>query len=197
MNISGLDYNTTREKLILPEYGREVQKMVDYAIGLPTKAARQRCAESIIAVMGYMGPKVKDTIERKRKLWDHLAIISQFKLDIDWPYDISQAKTLSQRPQKVPYVTSKIPVRHYGRMVFELFDKLKTMPAGPERDKLAALTANQIKRNLMLWSHGAGDNERVVSDLARFTDGKIQLDLHKFTFDKMPQREPERKKKKR
>ena len=92
MNIEGLDYNTTRKKLVLPEYGREIQKMVEYAIELPTKAERQECAESIVAVMDRMLPHNRSNIDYKQKLWDHLAIISDFKLDIDYPYDVSQAK---------------------------------------------------------------------------------------------------------
>ena len=92
-----------------------------------------------------------------------------------------------------------IAVRHYGYMVFELFDKLKQMTPGKERDELARVTANQMKRNLMLWSHGSSDDEKVASDLARFTDGKIQLDLSTFKFEKVSMRDMEvrTKKKKR
>lgn len=84
---------------------------------------------------------------------------------------------------------SRIPVRHYGSMVFELFDQLKTMEPGPERDHLVALTANQMKRDLVQWSHGYSDNEKVADDLARYTDGKIQLDLDTFKFEKINTRE--------
>lgn len=88
MNIEGLDYNTQREQLILPEYGREVQSMVDYALSLPDKEERQRCAESIIVIMDRMFPQNHENPDYKQKLWDHLAIMSNFQLDIDWPYDI-------------------------------------------------------------------------------------------------------------
>ena len=81
MNIKGLDYNTQRERLVLPEYGREVQKMVDYCMTLPTKAERQRCAESIVTTMERMIPNVRNSAEYKQKLWDQLALISDFKLD--------------------------------------------------------------------------------------------------------------------
>ena len=199
MKIEGLDYNTQREKLALPEYGREIQRMVDHAKTLPDKKERQRCAQTIVAIMDRMFPQNRQNADYKHKLWDHLALISNFELDIDWPYDIHQAADITTRPEPMPYPMKDIAVRHYGYMVFELFDKLKQMPPGKERDELARVTANQMKRNLMLWSHGSSDDEKVASDLARFTDGKIQLDLSTFKFEKVSMRDMEvrTKKKKR
>lgn len=178
MNIEGLDYNTTREKLILPEYGREIQKMVNYAINLPTKEERQKCAETIIAVMDRMLPHNRTNMDYRQKLWDHLAIISDFKLDIDYPCDVSEAKKMASKPQPMEYPMNRIPVRHYGHLVFSMFEKLKDMEDGEERDALALLTAEQMKRDLTQWSHGSDSDEKIVSDIARFTDGVIQLDLH-------------------
>ncbi len=185
MNIPGLDYNTKREKLILPEYGREIQKMVDYCMTLPDRDERLRCAQTIVDTMERMNPQVRQNDNYKQRLWDQLALISDFKLDIDWPVDVSQARVIHEKPQPMKYPMSKIPVRHYGKMVFELLDKLKTMQPGPERDELMALTANQMKRDLMLWGHGLSDNEKVADDMARFTDGKVQLDLGNFRFDRI------------
>ena len=99
MNIKGLDYNTQREKLVLPEYGREVQNMVDHAISLPTKEERQRCAETIIRIMDRMFPQNRDSADYEQKLWDHLAIMSGFQLDIDYPYDVSSAMKIATKPQ--------------------------------------------------------------------------------------------------
>ena len=199
MNIEGLDYNTQREKLILPEYGREIQCMVDYAVGLPEKDERTRCAKAIVEIMKRMVPRDRGNADYEQKMWDHLALMSDFKLDIDWPFDISDARRMKTKPEPMPYPMKDIAVRHYGYMVFELFDKLKQMPPGKERDELARVTANQMKRNLMLWSHGSSDDEKVASDLARFTDGKIQLDLSTFKFEKVSMRDMEvrTKKKKR
>ena len=197
MNIEGLDYNTKREKLILPEYGREVQNMVDYAVSLPTKEERQRCAEAIVAIMDRMFPQNRDSADHAQKLWDHLAIMSNFKLDIDYPYDVSQAKTITKKPDPMPYPMTKIPVRHYGKMMFEVFDKLKSMEPGEERDELIRLTANQMKRDLYQWGHGSSDDEKVASDRARYTDGKVQLDLDHFEFDKVETREMDKKRRKK
>ena len=193
MNIEGLDYNTQREKLVLPEYGREVQSMVDYAVALPTKAERQSCANAIIAIMRRMFSQSADAEGFERKLWDHLAMMSNFKLDIDYPFDVTEAKTILSKPDPMAYPMSRIPVRHYGKMMFELFEKLKTMPEGPDRDALVRMAANQMKRDLMVWGHGSSDDEKVASDLAYFTDGKVQLDLDKFKFAKVDIKENERK----
>lgn len=199
MNIEGLDYNTQREQLLLPEYGREVQKMVDHAMTLPTREERQRCAETIISIMERMFPHSGEAADHKHKLWDHLALMSNFQLDIDWPCDVSQAAKIASRPEPLGYPMKDIPVRHYGNMVFELFEQLKSMPEGPERDELARLTANHMKRDLYQWSHGSADDEKVIADLAHFTDGVIQLSPNKFVFEKINEREfteKQRKKKK-
>lgn len=197
MNIEGLDYNTQREKLVLPEYGREVQSMVDYAVALTDRSERQRCANAIIAIMKRMFPQSAGSEDYERKLWDHLALMSSFQLDIDYPYDVSQAKEIASKPEPMEYPMHRIPVRHYGNMVFELFDKLKTMPAGQERDELIRLVANQMKRDLTLWGHGSSDDEKVASDLAQFTDGRVQLDLDTFKFDKVDVSDADHKRKKK
>ncbi|MBQ7423123.1 MAG: DUF4290 domain-containing protein [Prevotella sp.] len=191
MNIQGMDYNTQRERLLMSEYGREIQQMVDYAIGLPTKEERQRCAEKIIETMAHMVQQQGGAKEElTQKLWDHLAFISRFQLDIDYPVDISNANSISTKPDPLGYPMKDIPVRHYGQMLFDMFEKLKTMPEGEERDELVRLTANQMNRNLQLWGQGSNNEEKVASDLARFTDGKIQLDIDTFVFDYTSDKQP-------
>jgi len=197
MNIAGMDYNTQREKLTLPEYGREVQKMINHCLELPTKAERQQCAETIIDIMRRMFPKDRDSEDYERKLWDHLALMSDFKLDIDYPFDVAEAKKITSKPDPIDYPMQQIPVRHYGKMLFELFEQLKQMPPGEARDELTRQVANQMKRSLVQWSHGSSDNEKVASDLARFTDGRIQLDLDTFVFEKINERELTQKTRKR
>jgi hypothetical protein len=187
MDIKGLDYNTQREKLVLSEYGREIQKMVDVAIGLPTKEERMRCAKSIIRQMEMKNPQIRQSEDYEQTLWNHLFLMSRGQLDIDWPYDVSEAEKISTKPQPMAHPTSEniSRIRHYGRLVVEVFEKLKTMPEGPERDELVRITANQMKRDLVTWGHGSMDDERIADDLARFTDGKIQIDLSKFRLDRV------------
>lgn len=187
MNIEGLDYNTQREPLVLPEYGREIQYMVDFTAMLPTKDLRQRGANTIIAKMTAIKPQQNtDATDYTRMLWDHLYIISRGKLDIEWPYDMKDAENILSRPEPMPSrPTRRIGVRHYGRLLDGMFDKLKTMKPGPERDELVRQTANQMKRNLVIWGHGSTEDERVADDLARFTGGAVQLDLSSFKFEKV------------
>lgn len=197
MDIKGLDYNTQRERLVLPEYGRGIQRMVNYAMTLPDKEERQRCAETIVGIMTRMFSQHRDIADYKQKFWDHLAIMSHFQLDIDYPCDVSHAQAISEKPEPIAYPDADIPVRHYGRMMFEIFNKLKTMEPGEERDELVRITANQMKRSLMQWSHGSNDDEKVASDLARFTDGIIQLDLDTFQFERISVKDLQEKKRKK
>ena len=185
MDIKGLDYNTKRETLLLPEYGREIQRMVDYAIGCPTRDERNACANTIVRMMGTKVPNATETNDGVRALWDHLYIMGRGQLDIDWPYDMSEAVKITQKPQPMPIRKNHVKLRHYGHLVEECFDILKTMPNGRERDKLIYLTANQMKRDLAIWGRGIMDDERVADDLARFTDGCVQLDINNMQLERV------------
>ena len=198
MNIKGLDYNTHREQLLMPEYGREIQKMVDYAVSLTDKSERQSCAQEIIRLMETKVPELHDNADFEQTLWDHLYLMSHKQLDIDWPFDVTAAEKLQEKPKAIPLPQEGMRLRHYGKLLEQLFEKLKTMPEGEERDALTFYTANQMKRNLMTWGHGSMSDEKVADDLARFTDGIIQLDLSTTKLDKVTAiEEPKAKKKKK
>lgn len=197
MNIEGLDYNTQREHLVLREYGRTVQNMVDQAIEIPDRRERQRRANEIINIMERMFPHQQGQQDYRAKLWDQLAIMSNFRLDVDYPFDVSNAKKISEKPAKVPYSTARIPVRHYGNMVMKTFEILKTMPEGNEYNELVRLTANQMKRDLAQWGHGSTDDEKVADDLARFTDGRVQLDTRSFVFEKNEQKSSDKRRRRK
>ena len=191
MDIKGLDYNTQREVLLMPEYGREIQKMVDHAVTLPTKEERLRCAKSIVKLMETKVPQIRENADYQQTLWDHLYLMSNKQLDIDWPFDVSGAEKFHTKPQPMPLPQGGIRLRHYGKLVAELLERLKAMPEGAERDELIRLTANQMKRDLMQWGHGSIDNEKVADDMARLTDGTVQLDLKNFTFERVNTAEPQ------
>ena len=197
MNIDGLDYNTQREKLILSEYGREIQDMVNYALTLENKAERQHCAETIVQIMGRMTPNNTDAESKKQKLWDHLAIISNFKLDIDYPVDLSTAHHLTGKPEPIAYSHNRIPVRHYGKMIYDTLQKIKDMEQGAQRDELIRQTANHMRNSLSQWGHGSIDEERVISDIENFTNGKVQLDANTFQFSNSNPVTYDKKRKKR
>ena len=193
MNIKGLDYNTQRETLLMPEYGREIQRMIDHAITLPDKEERLRCAKTIVRLMATKVPQIRDNNDFEQTLWDHLYLMSHKQLDIEWPFDISEAEKFHNKPQPMQLPQGDIRLRHYGKLVSELLEKLKDMPEGDERDELIRLTANQMKRDLIQWGHGSMDDEKVADDMARLTDGAVQLDLNHFTFERVNLSEPQTK----
>ena len=171
----------------MPEYGREIQKMVDHAISLPTKEERMKCAQAIIHQMENKTPQLCDSSDYQQTLWDHLYLMSRKQLDIDWPFDVSNAEKILSKPQPLEHPKADVQSRqrHYGRLMMEVFEKLKAMPEGEERDELVRITANQMKRDLATWGHGSMDDEKVADDLARFTDGKIQIDPQSFRFERV------------
>lgn len=185
MDIKGLDYNTQREMLLLPEYGREIQRMVDYAIGRPTKEERNACANTIVRMMATKMPSAMETADGMTALWDHLYMMGGGKLDIDWPCDVAEAVKITQKPQPMPIRKNHVRLRHYGHLVEECLDMLKAMPAGKERDRLTCLTANQMKRDLATWGRGTMDDTKVADDIARYTDGKVQLDLNSVRLERV------------
>lgn len=193
MNIQGLDYNTQRELLQMPEYGREIQRMIDHAVTLPTKEERLLCAKTIVKLMETKVPQIRENSGYEQTLWDHLYIMSHKQLDIDWPYDISGPEKFHDKPQPMKLPQSNVRLRHYGKLVSELLEKLKDMPEGGERDELIRLTANQMKRDLVQWGHGSIDDEKVADDMARMTDGAVQLDLNNFVFERINISEPQQK----
>lgn len=187
MELEGLDYNTKREKLALPEYGRQIQRMVDFTKQLPTKELRQKGANTIIALMQLQAPKTNNSDDRKRTLWDHLYMMGGGELDIDWPYDMSEADLILKKPNptKVSYGSGNIRNRHYGKLLEEVFEELQKMPDGPEKEELICLTANQMKRCLVVWGHGSVEDSKVADDLYRLTKGAASIDPQTFHFDKV------------
>ena len=178
-----MDYNTQRYKLRMPEYGRSIHEMIGHCVLIKDRRERQRCAEAIVAAMEKLNPEMRQQQGYKQKLWNHLAIMSDFKLDIDYPFPVTTAEEIGKRPNNVPYCKNRIPVRHYGALVFQSLDHLVKMEPGPERDELTRLVANQMKRDLIQYGNAGPDNERIISDIAHFTDGVIQIDPKKFQFE--------------
>lgn len=178
-----MDYNTHRSKMRMPEYGRSIHQMVEHCKTIGNRAERQRCAESIVETMKMLHPDIRLQTDYRQRLWDHLAIMSNFELDIDYPCDVSNALKATERPAPMALPKRHIPVRHYGNLVFKSLDHVRKMEQGPERDELLRLVANHMKRDLMTYGNAAPDNDRVISDIAQYTDGEIQIDPDKFKFD--------------
>ena len=139
-----MKYNTEEERLVLPEYGRNIQNMVDYCVTIEDREERKRCANTIINIMGSMFPHRRDVNDFKHILWDHLAIMSDFKLDIDYPYEIVKRENLNQKPPRIPYNTNRIRYRHYGKTLELMIRKSTELEDGPEKDQLVRLLAPQM-----------------------------------------------------
>lgn len=182
-----MKYNTQRDKLVMPEYGRTVQNMIQHALTLENREDRQRCAETIVDIMSNMQPQLREQSDFRHKLWDHLAFMSNYELDVDYPFAVTRLDEESAKPQPLNYPKKNIRNRHYGNLVEQLLAHLATMEEGEERDALLEDVANQMNQNLYDWNRDAADPEKIAADVARYTDGRVQLDVEHFKFDSVVQ----------
>ena len=170
-----MEYNTKQKSLPLPEYGRSVQKMVDHALTIENREERQKCAVTIINIMASMFPNQRNLPDYERKLWDHLAIMSDFKLDIDYPVEVIKKETFNEPPQRIPYQTGEVQHRHYGRIVEEMIAHACTLEEGEERNKLIELIAIQMKKNYLAWNKDVVEDKKIFEDLKNYSKGKIDI----------------------
>ncbi|MBD5297265.1 MAG: DUF4290 domain-containing protein [Bacteroides sp.] len=171
-----LRYNTQMKPLRLPEYGRNIQKMVDFCLTIEDRQERTDCAFAIVKSMANLFPELKSNGEYSHKLWDHLAIMSDFRLDIDYPVEVVLQENLSSRPAPIPYKDNELRRRHYGRTILSMIDVAAGMEEGPERDALIALVANQMKKLLIETNRDGVDDRRVFNDLRELSQGRIFVD---------------------
>ena len=170
-----MEYNTNQKKLALPEYGRSVQKMVDHALTIEDREERQKCAQTIIRIMGSMFPNTRNLPDYERKLWDHLAIMSDFTLDIDYPFEVIKKEEFHTHPQRVPYQTGEIKNRHYGRIVEAMIDHACTLQEGEEKEQLIELILIQMKKNYIAWNKDGVEDSKIIDDLRIYTKGAIDI----------------------
>jgi hypothetical protein len=169
------DYNTSRNKLILPEYGRNIQKMVEHILTIPDREERNRLAQAVIIIMGNMNPHLRDINDFKHKLWDHLAIMASFRLDIDFPYEIPQPEEFTEKPRRVSYNDSKIKYRHYGFIVETLIKEAIKLPDGEDKDTLIRLIANHMKKSYLAWNRDSVTDEIIFNDLHELSGKKLAV----------------------
>ena len=177
-----MQYNTQREHLVMPEYGRGIQDMVDVAVSIPVREERQRCAETIIAIMARIQQGQDRQPDFEQKLWNHLARMAHYKLDIDYPVEIVPEDQAFAHAAPLHYPMKNIRRKHYGYQVENALNYAMQLPEGEERDALVGMIANQMKQDLYNWNRDSMDDNLVAQDLARYTDGKIRLDLSSFQF---------------
>ena len=172
-----MEYNTQRKKMELPEYGRSIQNMVDHALTIEDREERQRCANTIVNIMGGMFPHLRDVPDFKHKLWDHLAIVADFKLDIDYPFEIVKKEDLVVKPEKLAYPNADFRYRHYGRFLEGMVKKVVEIEDEEEKKQLINLLAIQMKKDLNNWNKEGIEDQKIVDDLREYSNGAIDLNV--------------------
>lgn len=192
-----MEYNTTREKLLLPEYGRNIQQMARQAVSIENRDDRRAYAQLIIHLMRNLNPQAKNNPDNERKLWDHLALMTDYQLDIDYPYEIQHQEEKTEAP-KVAYPAHGIRMRHYGNIIERWIKLVSEMEGGPEREELTLFLANRMKRHLVEWKGDGVSDEKVAYDLENLSDGALKIDVRKHRlseFKKTQQSNQNQKKK--
>lgn len=170
-----LEYNSQREHLVMPEYGRNVQRMIEYCMTVEDRDQRNKVAQSIITVMGQLNPHLRDVEDYRHKLWTHLFVISGFQLDVDSPYPKPTPETFVEKPQQLIYPRKNIKFGHYGKSVELLIAKAKEYPEGEEKMALIMMIANLMKRSYLAWNRDSVTDEVILEHLEMLSDGAIKL----------------------
>lgn len=169
------DYNSTRSKLILAEYGRNVQNMVDHICTVPSREERNRLAQVVIDMMGVLNPHLRDVSDFKHKLWDHLYIISDFKIDVDSPYPIPNREEIRQKPQPLPYPQNRIRFKHYGHIVESMIQKAMAVTHEETRQKMTIGIANFMKMAYITWNKDSVNDTQILQDLKELSGFVLTL----------------------
>lgn len=169
------DYNSTRGHLILAEYGRNVQNMVDYICTVPDKEERNRLAQVVIDMMGVLNPHLRDVSDFKHKLWDHLYIISDFKIDVDSPFPIPKREEIRHKPEPLAYPQHKIRFKHYGHIVEDMIQKAVSVTNEETKAKLTLGIANFMKMAYLTWNKDSVNDIQIIEDLKELSKGELIL----------------------
>jgi hypothetical protein len=170
------DYNSTRNKLILSEYGRNVQNMVKYIVALPTKEERNRYAQVVIDLMGFLNPHLRDVADFKHKLWDHLHIISDFQIDVDSPYPKPSPEAIHLKPEPLKYPHQRIKYKHYGKTIELMIEKAKSIDDPDRKRHMVQAVANFMKMAYVQWNKDSVTDESILNDLYNLSGGQLKLE---------------------
>lgn len=174
--IENLEYNSDREDLIIPEYGRHIHKMVNQAIECNNKDERNNMAKAIIGVMGNLNPHLRDVPDFQHKLWDQLFIMSQFQLDVDSPYPKPSKEIFEQKPEKLNYPQSHPKYRFYGNNIKKMIDVAVSWEDGEMKSQLVYVIANHMKKCFLNWNKDTVEDTVIYEHLFELSNGKISLD---------------------
>ena len=189
-----MDYNTQRNKLILPEYGRNIQKMVDHAISLQDRETRNLAAQTIIQVMGNLNPHLRENRDYKHKLWDHLHMIADFKLDIDSPFDPPEREQFERKPDPLEYPSGDIRFKHYGKIAEEMIAKALEMEEGEMKDDFVRFIANHMKLSHITWNKEGVPDDVIVKAIREISRGRLSVKEGVTLIDPKENRPPKKKK---
>jgi len=159
----------------ISEYGRNIQKMIEYTKNIDDREKRNRLSRAIIQVMGQLNPHLRDVNDFKHKLWDHLFMISDFQLDVDSPYPIPSAETLKRKPEKLEYTTNNITFRHYGKHIERMIEKACEYPDSEKRDTLIKMIANHLKKSYLSWNRDTVTDEEIARHLHFLSRGRLSM----------------------
>lgn len=170
-----MDYNTQREKLLMPEYGRHVQEMINFVKNLPDKEKRNEQIQAVVAVMGTLNPQLRDINDFKHKLWDHVQIISDFQIDINSPYPMPTKETLTTRPNSIPLQKSLIKAAHYGRNIQNMIEVIAVREDDEVKTHMIKTLASYMKQQYLIWNKDTVSEETIFKDIYNLSDGRITV----------------------
>ena len=174
--INSLEYNTERTGLIIPEYGRHIQKMVDQAVSCPDKKERNKMAKAIIGVMGNLNPHLRDVPDFQHKLWDQLFIMSGFNLDVDSPFPKPSKEIYEEKPEKLNYPQNHPKYRFYGNNIKKMIDVATNWDEGEMKKELIYVIANHMKKCFLKWNKDSVDDAIIFNHILELSNGKIKID---------------------
>lgn len=195
-----LPYNTDMEPVLLPEYGRHLQGLVDYCVAIPDREERTACAYAIADTMASIFPELVGESNDRSKVWNQINIMSRFELDIDFPYDVITAEKLNPVPKKIPYSDPKMKFRHYGKNIEKMINVVAALDDGEEKDALISMLAHHMKKLQLQYNKEGVDDAKILRDLALYSDGRINLDPKTYLLHELkeaPRPHVQNKKKKR
>lgn len=170
-----MDYNTQLPKLIIPEYGRNIQRMVDYLLTIEDRDTRNKQAQALVNIMGNLNPHLRDVADFKHKLWDHLFIMSEFKLDVDSPFEKPSIESLAEKPDRIPYNSERIRYRHLGKVLEKMIKEAEKREDGELKDLLVYTLANHMKKSYTNWNKVNVEDEVILEQLTSLSGGKLKL----------------------
>jgi hypothetical protein len=170
-----LQYNTKRTQLIIPEYGRHVQLMINQILETPDREERNKMAKAVIGIMGNMNPHLRDVPDFQHKLWDQLFIMSNFELDVDSPYEKPQKEVLEQKPDRLEYPQKNPKYRFYGNNIISMIEVAIGWEEGDLKDALIYNIANHMKKSFLNWNKDTVQDEVILNHLMELSDQKLKV----------------------